>query len=274
MTQLVSASDYDWDALTALYNRTRSDYLVPMQMTPDKMAEYARIYDVSLNHSFVALDDDTGDQVGVGMLGLRPGRAWITRLGVLPSQRGKGTARRIVEALIGAAWDAGVDFIQLEYITGNDAAGRLFESVGFTPIGGLVVMERGAGLLTGDIPRPSNAVSAMTPDEIAAALASRDDRPSWIIQTESLLNAGSLTGWRSGESWMVCHHGGSLLTHFAFGRLGGSHLCRAMFAAMHNDAPTQTVKIENLSDDDYLHLVLQGIGYTVAFRRTEMVLRR
>ena len=108
MTQLVSASDYDWDALTALYNRTRSDYLVPMQMTPDKMAEYARIYDVSLNHSFVALDDDTGDQVGVGMLGLRPGRAWITRLGVLPSQRGKGTARRIVEALIAQLRDEDV----------------------------------------------------------------------------------------------------------------------------------------------------------------------
>src|SRR5687768_4361711 len=136
---LISAGNYDWDALTALYNHTRSDYLVPMQMTPDRMAEYARIYDVSLDHSFVALDDSS-EQVGIGMLSLRPGRAWITRLGVLPSQRGKGTARRSVDALIGAAWDAGVDLIQLEYITGNEAAGRLFTSAGFTPIGGLVVL--------------------------------------------------------------------------------------------------------------------------------------
>ena len=94
--------------------------------------------------------------------------------------------------------------IQLEYITGNNAAGRLFTSAGFTPVGGLVVMERGAEPLPDDMPRASDTVSAMTPEEITAALASRDDQPSWIIQTESLLNAGSLVGWRSGENWMVC----------------------------------------------------------------------
>jgi GNAT superfamily N-acetyltransferase len=270
---LISASKYDWDALTALYNRTRSDYLVPMQMTPDKMAEYARIYDVSLGHSFVALDD-SGDQVGVGMLSLRPDRAWITRLGVLPSQRGKGTARRIVDALIAAAWDSGVGYIQLEYITGNEAAGRLFSSAGFTPLGGLVVLERGAGPLSDDMPPASNAVIAMTPDEIAAALASRGDQPSWIIQTESLLNAGSLVGWRSGENWIVCHRGESLLTHFAFGPDADTDAAQSMLAAMHAAAPHRHVKIENIAVDSPLLSVLDALGYTIAFRRTEMVLRR
>lgn len=273
MTRLNSASGYDWDALTALYNRTRSDYLVPMQMTPDRMAEYARIYDVSLGHSFVALDA-SGEQVGIGMLSLRPGRAWITRLGVLPNQRGKGTARKIVDALIGAAWDAGVDLIQLEYITGNEAAGRLFTSAGFTPIGGLVVMERGAGPLPDDMPRPSAAVSAMTPDEIAAALASRRDQPSWIIQTESLLNAGSLVGWRSGESWMVYQRGDSLLTHFAFGPDAGTDTMRALLAAIHAASPNHQAKIENIAADSALVPVLDALGYTVAFRRTEMMQRR
>jgi GNAT superfamily N-acetyltransferase len=273
MTRIISASNYDWDALTALYNRTRSDYLVPMQMTPDKMAEYARIYDVSLDHSFVALDDH-GEQVGIGMLSLRPGRAWITRLGVLPSQRGQGTARKLVDALIDAAWDAGAGYIQLEYIIGNKAAGRLFASAGFTPIGGLVVLERGAGPLPDGIPRASNAVIPMTPDEIAAALASRDDQPSWIIQTESLLNAGSLTGWRTGDSWMAYHRGESLLTHFAFGEDLDTEVARSMLGTMHADAPSRHVKIENIAADSPLLPVLDALGYTVAFRRTEMVLRR
>lgn len=273
MTRLISASGCDWDTLTALYNRTRSDYLVPMQMTPNKMAEYARIYDVSLDHSFIALDD-AGDQVGIGMLSLRPGRAWITRLGVLPTQRGKGTARKIVDALIGAAWDAGAGYIQLEYITGNEAAGRLFASAGFTPIGGLVVLERGAGPLPDDMPRAANAVSAMTPDEIAAALASRRDQPSWIIQNESLLNAGSLVGWRSGESWIVCHRGESLLTHFAFGADLDAEAALSILAAMHADTPEHHVKIENIAAESPLLPVLDALGYTIAFRRTEMLQRR
>lgn len=273
MTRLISAGDYGWDALTALYNRTRADYLVPMQMTPDKMAEYARIYDISLDHSFVALDD-TGEQVGIGMLSLRPNRAWITRLGVLPTQRGKGTARKIVDELIGAAWGAGVSYIQLEYITGNEAAGRLFASAGFTPIGGLVVMERGAGPLADDVTRSSPPVSVMTPDEIAAALASRRDQPSWIIQTESLLNAGSLTGWRCGESWMVCHRGASLVTHFAFSAALDADAAPAILAVMHATAPDRSVKIENIAAESPLLPVLDIFGYTVAFRRTEMILRR
>jgi GNAT superfamily N-acetyltransferase len=273
VTTLITTSGYDWDALTALYNRTRSDYLVPMQMTPDKMSEYARIYDVSLGHSFIALDD-SGDQVGIGMLGLRPGRAWITRLGVLPTQRGKGTARNMVDALIGAAWEAGVDLIQLEYIQGNEAAGRLFASAGFTPVGGLVVMERGAGLLSHDMPRTSNTVSAMTPDEIVAALASRRELPSWIIQTESLLNAGSLVGWRSGESWLVCHRGESLLTHFAFGADLNADAMNALLTALHADTPEHHVKIENIAAESPLLPVLDALGYTIAFRRTEMLQRR
>lgn len=271
MTRLIPASSFDWEALTALYNRTRSDYLVPMQMTPDKMAEYARIYDVSLDHSFVALDA-AGDPVGVGMLGVREGRAWITRLGVLPTQRGKGTARRIVDGLIEAAWDTEAGYIQLEFITGNHAAGRLFASAGFVPVHELAVMERSPWL--GHRPAATPSVGRMTPEAITAALAARSEQSAWTAQTESLLNAGSLTGWQAGESWVICQRGDSLLTHFALGPVFERRTMQAILVAMDASAPAQRIRIENIAADDPMLPTLDALAYGIVFRRTEMLMER
>ena len=95
------ASAYTMQELTSIYNQARSDYLVPMQMTPVQLAEHLRRYDIALEASCVAEED--GQPCGLGMLGVRDDRAWITRLGVLLSHRRKGAGHLIVAWLIECA---------------------------------------------------------------------------------------------------------------------------------------------------------------------------
>jgi hypothetical protein len=93
-TKLIPASHFTIEELTAIYNQTRVDYMVPMPMNAARLAEYVDIYDVDLEHSLVAVRED--ELLGVAMLGVRQDRAWLTRLGVLPHTRrcGVGEARR------------------------------------------------------------------------------------------------------------------------------------------------------------------------------------
>ena len=78
--ELISAAKFTIQELTDLYNQTRVDYLVPMPMSAERLAEYIRDFDVDLARSCVARAAH-GQVLGLGMLGVRDDKAWITRLG-------------------------------------------------------------------------------------------------------------------------------------------------------------------------------------------------
>src|SRR5574341_956167 len=140
--RLLPASQFTLKDLTIIYNQTRVDYLVPMPMNMAKMTEYIHVYDIDLERSFVALDGAT--MIGLGMLGVRPGRVWITRLGVLPNSRRHGTGRALMDALLEGAKQLGVDFTMLEVIKGNLPAHALFIKLGYRAVGELLILRRPA----------------------------------------------------------------------------------------------------------------------------------
>ena len=80
---LLPASDFTLDELTQAYNQTRTDYLIPMPMNPDRLNEYITLYDVDLHNSRVAVIGET--IVGLAMLGRRDDQGWVTRLAVSSS---------------------------------------------------------------------------------------------------------------------------------------------------------------------------------------------
>ena len=73
----------------------------------------------------------------VGWADVFPGWAYAVAhcgslgMGVLPSHRGQGLGRRLLQACIAKAWDKGLTRIRLEARSDNDRAIRLYESVGF-----------------------------------------------------------------------------------------------------------------------------------------------
>ena len=78
---LLPASDFTLDELTQAYNQTRTDYLIPMPMNPDRLNEYITLYDIDLHCSRVAVAGET--IVGLAMLGRRGDQGWVTRLGAV-----------------------------------------------------------------------------------------------------------------------------------------------------------------------------------------------
>ena len=115
--ELLPASEFTFEEITHAYNQTRVDYVVPMPMNVARLKEYSRVYDVDMHSSCLVVDPANGNLIyGLGMLGLRGNRAWITRLGVLPYGRRLGVGRRIMDGLYAQANRNRCKYIWLEVI--------------------------------------------------------------------------------------------------------------------------------------------------------------
>ena len=126
---LIPAGTFSYEELTEAYNHTRVDYIVPMPMNAAKLREYVETYDVDMTASAVAVDGN--EILGLGMLGVREKRAWITRVGVIRSNRRRGTGGGLVEHLIQQAKERGATYILIEVIENNKPAYQLFTQRGF-----------------------------------------------------------------------------------------------------------------------------------------------
>jgi ribosomal protein S18 acetylase RimI-like enzyme len=272
--KLISAGQFSLEQLTAIYNQTRVDYMVPMPMNAARLAEYIAIYNVSLENSFVATGEN-GEMLGVAMLGVRDKRAWITRLGVLPNTRRGGVGKALMDGLIEQATSLQRDFIMLEVIKNNIPAHQLFLKLGFYEIGELLVMRRAPNL---HAPEPVVADAERLDRSTALNLVSRDrGTQPWTNQSESLINANEVSGIRltladGSHGWLVYQRQKFLLTRFAFKTEKGdpATVAYALLSHLYSQYPRLDTQIENVQVYD-LHLpALYKLGYVESFRRIEM----
>lgn len=274
----VPTSAYSFQELADIYNQTRIDYIVPMPMNAKRMAVYVGSYDINLDASIVALDSDD-EPTGIGMLGVRRERAWITRLGVLPYKRGHHLGHFLMEALLEQAVRRSARQAQLEVIKGNVPAYRLFVKLGFQETRELLVIRRPPGQPQLENPLPTAAITNLTPADITACLAQRTPGASWVDETPSLLHAGSLKGLRlelpSGETgWIVYQNTAFQIAYIVLHAppADGDVIARALLFHLHRLHPMQDTKVENLPALDTRWPVFQQMGYVEAFRRIEMLL--
>lgn len=186
------ASAFTFEQLTEAYNETRVDYLVPMPMNVARLMEYCRVYDVSLDHSCVAIEGDA--MLGLGMLGVRQGRGWITRLGVLPAGRRKGTGSALMHGLVSAAQRESLDMIWLEVIKGNEPAHFLFRKFGFTETRELIVARRSPKAQIDEaIFDKVKRITTLNHEDAIILLSHREEQPNWLNETESQQNVRNLS---------------------------------------------------------------------------------
>ncbi|MFN8374429.1 MAG: GNAT family N-acetyltransferase [Anaerolineae bacterium] len=270
------ASRYDFNALATVYNAARVDYIVPMPMNGKRMQEYVTAYDVNLEASVVSLNS-TEEQTGIGMVGLRDRRGWITRLGVIPEQRKHKVGRFIMDRLLENAHASGADLIQLEVIRGNDPAHRLFLSLGFAETRELCVLRRPPGKLDPALMPPESAVALLPAADIPTLLQQREPGAAWTEETASLLNAGRLEALEvelaSGErGWVIFQQMAFQLTHIVLSAQPSAELAQALLYHLHARYSMQDTKLENLPVDHPLFPIFQRMGYVESFRRIEMAL--
>jgi ribosomal protein S18 acetylase RimI-like enzyme len=271
--KLTPASHFTIEQLTAIYNQTRVDYLVPMPMNAARLVEYISTYDVDLERSLVATQD--GQMLGVAMLGLRKDRAWITRLGVIPNTRRNGVGLALCEGLLGHAEQRGIHFQMLEVIKNNVPAHTLFLKLGFYEVGELLVLRRPP-----IIPSPDPVVAdAQRLDRTEALDLVGQDRGTqpWTNQSESLSNASEVSGLRltlvdGSTGWLVYQRQKFLLTRFAFKTQTGDpvNMARAFLTHLHHQYPRLDTHLENIQVNDPHLPAFYETGYVESFRRIEM----
>lgn len=275
--ELVPASSYSIQELTDLYNQTRVDYLVPMPMSAERLSEYVRDFDVDLSRSCIVREVE-GQTLGLAMLGLRPGRAWVTRLGVLPGTRRHGVGAMLMDCMLENAERVGVEETILEVIQDNAPAYNLFLSKGFEETGSWLVMRRA--------PRPVSAapqgdVEPLTREQALEALRAYPRHVTWINAYESMSNAPDVEGMRiqlsnGGRGWIVYRsHKYTLrysLSHLVLHTESGdpAEVGLQLLLNLHARNPRHDTYAENIHSDDP-HLVAFGeLGYFENFSRIEM----
>jgi ribosomal protein S18 acetylase RimI-like enzyme len=272
---LIPASAFTYEELTDAYNHTRVDYIVPMPMNAARLREYVETYDIDMDASTVAVDGS--EILGLSMLGIRAGRAWITRLGVISRKRRRGTGWAMVTHLIEQAYLKKAERIVIEVIKNNEPAQNLFVKQGFQQTRELSVLRRPPGEPNLEVP-PAE-IKVLGYPESVQLLETRSSTPSWIDEEESLLNAGNLSALYAtladgSVGWLVYQN-----TVFQLGRLviqteaGDPHnVARVLLHHLHCTHSVQDTKTENLPADDPHWPAFKELGYLEMFRRIEMVL--
>lgn len=163
-------SDVDRRQYVLALNRAYSDYFVSILLTEASFLDMVRRESVRLDVSQAAVD--AGDIVGMGMLGVREDRGWIGGMGVIPSYRRQGIARRILHRLIEQARGLGLRTLQLEVIAANRPAYDLYRDVGFETVRTLHVLRGGGSKFTA----PTRPLELVFRTERAAGLLDRIER--------------------------------------------------------------------------------------------------
>lgn len=272
---LIPASAFSYEELTEAYNNTRVDYLVPMPMNASRLREYVEIYDVDMGSSVVAVDSNK--ILGLGMLGVRERRAWITRLGIIRSKRRQGTGWQLVAHLLDQARQKNADHILIEVIKNNIPAHTLFLKAGFHETRELLVLRRPPGPVK--LEAPAAEIKTLGYLEAIHLLENRASKPSWLDEQESLINAGNLSAFYAilddgSKGWLVYQN-----TVFQLGRLviqtdegNPLEVGRALLHHLHRVHPAQDTKTENLPKDDPHWPAFKELGYLEVFDRIEMML--
>ena len=272
---LIPASTFSYEELTEAYNHTRVDYIVPMPMNAARLREYVQTYDIDMDASVVAVDGN--EILGLGMLGVRQRRAWITRLGVVRRNRRQGTGWTLVTHLIEQAQLKQTDYVVIEVIKDNNPAHSLFIKKNFKETRELLVLRRPPG--PPKIEVPSAEVKPLGYADAIRLLETRRSIPSWVDENESLINAGNLSALQAtladgSHGWLVYQN-----TVFQLGRLviqteAGNPLevGRTLLCHLHLLHSAQDTKTENLPANDLHWPAFKEVGYLVMFRRIEMSL--
>ena len=271
--EIILADNFTIQELVDLYNQTRVDYLVPMPMNEERLAEYIRAFDIDLSASGVARAGD-GQVLGLSMLGVRPPWAWITRLGVIPTIRRSGAGAALMDSMLAHAQALGMEETHLEVIRNNVPAHRLFLKKDFKEVDEYLVLRRAPH----SVPEPVQGSTTWLDRE--AALKTLETYPrhlTWITALDSMRNAPDLIGlWvelaTGGAGWLVfrCHK--FSLSHLVFHTEQGSPIQVGiqLLANLYTRYPRHDTYAENIQVEDPHLPALLGMGYFANFRRIEM----
>jgi len=276
--KLIPAADFSIQELTGLYNQTRVDYLVPMPMNADRLAEYVRDFSVDLSRSCVASDED-GQILGLNMLGVRGDRAWVTRLGVLTGARRNGVGSALMDWVLAHADSLNVRETVLEVIKNNTPAHNLFLAKGFQETGEYLVLRR-APRPTADDPLTAR-IDWLDSEAALELLRTCPNYLTWVNAHESMQSVFDLEALHirlsdGGSGWLAFRNNKftlrSTLSHLVMNVEAGNpaEVALQLLLQLHQRYPRYDTYAENIRKDELYLSAFHALGYFENFSRIEM----
>ena len=270
--EIKSAAQFTIQELTDLYNQTRVDYLVPMPMNVDRLAEYIHDFDVNLSCSCVACVD--GQVLGLGMLGVRENWAWVTRLGVLPNTRRGGAGATLMDDMLKNADEMGLEETHLEVIKNNEPAHKLFLKSGFREADEYLVLRRAPHAISEPL------VGSVEWLEREAALQTLEAYPhhlTWINALESMANSSNVQGVRvwlpKGDTgWLIYRRQKFFFSHLVMHTEHGDpvEVGKQLLSHLYSQFPRMDTYAENIHSQDPHVPAFYAMSFFENFSRIEM----
>lgn len=176
------ALNYSHIQLSAMHNASFQGYFVPLEMTAEMSADFWRINQIDAIRS-VVMHDSQGTFVGMARMGLRGDRGWCGGFGIVPAFRGSGASLLLAEQMVRVARESGLITLQLEVLTQNVRAMKLYEKVGFVRSRRLLGLEIASTVLPPDTHLPVESA----PVETLLPFLYDGRRPFWGNELASLL---------------------------------------------------------------------------------------
>lgn len=271
--EIIPAVQFTIPELTDLYNQTRVDYLVPMPMSADRLAEYIRDFDVDLSCSCVARATDH-QVLGLGMLGVRENRTWITRLGVLPVTRRSGAGEAMMDYMLEKTRAINLEETHLEVIKNNVPAHMLFLKKGFHDANEYLVMRRAPHSISEP---PIGNIKWLERDEALQTLKTYPNHLTWINATKSMENSPDVSGMRiqlpDGRSgWLVYRVQKFFLSHLVMHTEQGNpvEVGTQLLLHLYSRYPRMDTYAENILESDPHLPTYRSFAFFENFSRIEM----
>lgn len=134
--EFISVSDFGLRQTAELMTHGFADYLVKVSATEAVLCSMARADSVDFAYSLVVRLDS--EPVGAALIARRGWTSRLAGMAVVPTARGKGVGRALVERLIGESRARGDRQLVLEVIEQNTTAVRLYETTGFKRVRRLI----------------------------------------------------------------------------------------------------------------------------------------
>jgi len=134
------ASDYPLPDLTQLLNLSFENYLVPITFNLTQFLTMVRKDSVDLSASRVLLADE--QPAGIALIARRGWTSRLAAMGIVQSQRGRGTGSWFMGKLINEARERNDHAMVLEVIEQNEYAVRLYQKCGFQSVRRLIGLIR------------------------------------------------------------------------------------------------------------------------------------
>lgn len=271
------ADQYASAILSQLFTQAYADYVVPVQIDAAGLEAMVDLYDLDLHASRVGVLDNT--PIALALLGVREARGWIGGMGVVPHLRGERIGLAVMQAVIESARRMALRSIDLEVITENQPAIRVYDALGFKRRRTLDIWLRGSDAT---FPMPPH-LDVHTLD-VSDCLAAFDDLhsvvPPWQRDLPTLrrlaasLHAlGAVEAGRV-ESYVLYRMDGPRVTVLDAAAAPGRRTVaiEAALRALIRDRAGSPLRLVNLPQDDPASDAMHRVGAEIERQQYEMTL--